>query len=373
MMKLFGMDFLEVYKGEDSTHPSRWAHPPVMPEIFSRPEQYLQKKPLIVNQSKNKSKKLLILTGDSITAGYLFSKLKKLGFSFVSVNLDEFIFSGEVGYSKEKGYWLKYKNQQIKLEGFHKVLYFPPQFLLGLDAHPEILSMEEKILLSRWKNWLHDLEEFYPKEAWYPAPPSEMYESSQQKLSDLIVASRLGIKTPDTIVTMCGKEARKFISKYKGNVVFREYATRRVHKRGRLHTFKIDFVNSKTKTFSSIANSPTVLQQYIEKNCEYRVVVVGSRLFVCEIDSQSGEKSKKDWRAYEFEKVSFKSGSLPNNLAIKLVEFARVRGFKFCSFDIIKDKKGDYYFLEMNRPGAWLFVEAITGLNISDQVIRILT
>lgn len=370
-MKLYGLEFLTEDKGSPKTHPMNWAQTPYYSEVFLNPNAFIQKKPIVINPGSSKSK-ILILAGDSVSVGYLCNQLKKQKIGFISVNLDEFIFSGQMSYSTKEGVRFKQGKQVIKIDGVTKVVYMPPQFLMGLDAHPEILTNEEKILLSRWRSMLHDLEIFIPLDKWFPTKPRELYESSQQKLSDLVLAQELGIKTPDTIVTMNPVEAKKFVAAHDGQVIFRDYSVRRVHTKKRVETFRIDFVKPKSKTWKLIAASPTVLQQYVSKKYEYRVVVVGNECFVCEIDSQKGEKSKKDWRAYEFEKVSFKTGSLPVNLQKKLVAFAKLRGFKLCTFDLIMDVKGDFYFLEMNRPGSWLFVEAFTGLPISAAIIKLI-
>ncbi len=369
-MKLYGLEFLTQNAGQPEEKLKAWLMQSPNGKMFLNPDKFLQKKALLTYTGQTKSK-VLILAGDSVSAGWLCEHLKKQKISFIAVNFDEFIFSGRVSYTDKTGACLHYGKQTVRLDGTSKVFYAPPRSLQVLDAHPETLSVEEKILLSRWKTFLHDLEMFVPLEKWIPTKPRELYESSQQKLSDIILAKELGIKTPETIVTMEPQEAKRFVIKHKGQVIFRDFSTRRVRTKNNIQTFKIDFVKPNSKTWKFIAASPTVLQQYIDKETEFRVVMVGKTCFACEIDSQSGVKSKKDWRAYEFDKVSFKKGALPINLQKKLSAFAKLRGFKLCTFDLIKDHKGDYYFLEMNRPGSWLFVEALTGLPITDAIIKL--
>ncbi len=88
-MKLYGLEFLSEDKGHPQTHPKNWVHPPVNPEVFLNPNAFIQKKPLVVNSGKSKSK-IFILAGDSISVGYLCRQLKKQNVGFISINLDEF-------------------------------------------------------------------------------------------------------------------------------------------------------------------------------------------------------------------------------------------------------------------------------------------
>lgn len=371
-MKLFGLEFLEESRGQTYMNPSTWAHAPTKPELFSDSEKWLPKKPIVINSYKNKSPEILILAGESISAGYLSYQLKKLGQSHILVNLDEFIFSGAVSYSQKSGVRLKLKNHTVEFKKIKKIFYLPPQFLMGLSAHPEVLNVEEKLLLSRWRAFLHDLKALAPHLKWIPGDVSELYESSQNKLSDLVLAEKLGIKTPETILTMEPKEAKAFLKRHKERVIFREFSSRRLHRKNKILTFRVDFV--KSKQLAAVTTSPIVLQEYIEKKFEYRVVVVGKKAFACQINSQAGSaKAKKDWRHYEFEKVSFTKANLPSNIIQKLLAIAEARGLKVSSFDLIQSPKGDFYFLEMNRPGAWLFVEALTGHEITRSIAQLLT
>lgn len=215
---------------------------------------------------------------------------------------------------------------------------------------------------------------------------SETLEDRQQKLSDLVLAKKLGLSVPETIVTMDPRKSRNFVKKHGGQVVFRDFSSRRVILKNKIHTYGVELVKTSSPQWKNISLAPTVLQQYVEKDVEYRVVIVGKQCFVCEINSQAGKASAADWRAYEFDKVSFLKGELPSSLKKALVKFAAIRGFEVCTMDLVKSsrksnlknisrspkksKADNYYFLEMNRPGSWVFVEALTGASISDSIIR---
>jgi hypothetical protein len=368
-MKLYGFEFLEDYKPAST---KGWKREPALPQIINHPENFIQKKPLIVSSQKSKRPEVLILGGDSVTHGWVVLQLQKRKIPFVSVNLDEFIFEGHFQIESDGSVRLEYGKQVVNMSSIKSVLFFAPQFLMGLDSHPEILTTEEKVLLSRWKVALHTLHESMSGAQWWPGSPAQLYESSQDKFSDLILANKLGLKVPDTLMTMNPKTAGQFAKKHKGKAIFREYAVRRIHKAGKLKTFKIEFVKPNGKSWKSILASPTVFQQFIEKKREYRAVVVSKKVFVSEINAESGSKSYMDWRYYETDKVEFLPGRIPKNVEAKLLKFVKARGLKIACVDLVEDQRGNFYFLEMNRPGSWLFIEALTGLPITGYLISCL-
>jgi len=50
-----------------------------------------------------------------------------------------------------------------------------------------------------------------------------------------------------------------------------------------------------------------------------------------------------------------------------------IMGLRYGAFDFIVDKSGDYFFLECNPSGQWLWLEKVTDVNISQAVANELT
>ena len=74
--------------------------------------------------------------------------------------------------------------------------------------------------------------------------------------------------------------------------------------------------------------APTLLQAYIPKKFEFRITVVGSKLFICEIHSQDSEKSRIDWRLFDPENpIPHKQGKLPWEIERQIVKMVRQRVF----------------------------------------------
>jgi len=56
---------------------------------------------------------------------------------------------------------------------------------------------------------------------------------------------------------------------------------------------------------------------------------------------------------------------LPTTIEKKLIQMQKKLGFQLASFDLVVDQKNNFYVLEMNRPGQWLYMEALAGAPIS--------
>src|SRR5262249_28368643 len=57
---------------------------------------------------------------------------------------------------------------------------------------------------------------------------------------------------------------------------------------------------------------------------------------------------------------------LPENIARGCLSMLQFFGLRFGAFDFLVDDHGDYYFLELNPTGQWLWIEEITGMSISE-------
>jgi glutathione synthase/RimK-type ligase-like ATP-grasp enzyme len=123
----------------------------------------------------------------------------------------------------------------------------------------------------------------------------------------------------------------------------------------------------------SLPECPLTIQNYIEKAYELRVTVVGDRDFACKIDSQvAGGNTSVDWRRYNLPKTPHSQYTLPSNVREQLISFHAYFGLAASSFDLVRSRDGDYVFLESNPYGQWLWIEDLTGLQITEAITDLL-
>ena len=113
-----------------------------------------------------------------------------------------------------------------------------------------------------------------------------------------------------------------------------------------------------------IKNFPSLIQEYIDKKYEYRVTIIGKHFYCVKIDSQKNEKTKIDWRVENCMAVDYYETSLPNKVIEKCKKLLKSFEVSFSAIDLIEDKNGKYYFLDLNPNGQWAWLDEILNMNM---------
>jgi hypothetical protein len=177
-------------------------------------------------------------------------------------------------------------------------------------------------------------------------------EFSCNKIKNLIAATKVGLKVPDTIVTNNKKDVISFIN------IKDKYITKSIYHPPNLR-HQNNFYYSSGTILISINDLPKVffpslIQKYVEKEIEVRVFFVRDFLYSMAIFSQNDEKTKIDYRNYntinENRCVPF---ILPNQIKSKLIRFFKLLNMNTGSIDLILTPNGEYFFLEINPMGQY--------------------
>jgi glutathione synthase/RimK-type ligase-like ATP-grasp enzyme len=103
-----------------------------------------------------------------------------------------------------------------------------------------------------------------------------------------------------------------------------------------------------------------MFQEYIPKNTEFRVTIIGETICATEIHSQLSERTLHDWRRYDnFEKTLYLQR------CNKLLQLMRSG---IWAFDLILPPSNDFVFLEVNPNGRWWWIQQLTGVNIAKKL-----
>ncbi|QDU94047.1 hypothetical protein [Lignipirellula cremea] len=131
------------------------------------------------------------------------------------------------------------------------------------------------------------------------------------------------------------------------------------------------FVEANLPNLQGLPACPMIFQEYIEKKYEYRVTVVGQEVYACRIDSQAaGGDTAVDWRNYNIPLTPHFAATLDSYLEDQLVTLVHDLGLTYGAIDLIENPQGDFYFLEVNSMGQWLWIEDLTELPISMAIAR---
>jgi len=189
-------------------------------------------------------------------------------------------------------------------------------------------------------------------------------EQHNNKLKNLLIAKDVGLKIPNTIVTMSKEKLLKFFYSNKsvitkpihnGHLKFSEN-NKRYSSKGLLILTK-EIIDKSEDKFT-----PSLFQAYVEKEYEIRIFFLEKELYPMAIFSQADEKTKYDFRNYNNERpnrnVPYK---LPLDVEEKILSFIHKTNLNTGSIDMIFSIDEEYVFLEVNPSGQFGWVS--TGCN----------
>lgn len=188
--------------------------------------------------------------------------------------------------------------------------------------------------------------------------PRAADDAAHHKPYQWAVAQQVGLKMPRTLVTNQPEEARSFINTVGvGKTVFKAFlASFEDWRETRL------IEQEDVDRLELVRFAPVIFQEYI-KGVDLRITVIGDQLFAAEIDARK-TSYPVDMRMVVGESV-VRAVELPIKLKQQLLALQHQLGLDYGAIDMRRTDAGEYFFLEVNPAGQWLFAEQHTGLPIT--------
>lgn len=189
-------------------------------------------------------------------------------------------------------------------------------------------------------------------------------QANASKPLQLDVANRVGLNIPDTLITNDVNSAEQFVKKHKEKVVHKVFAstqqrfleTCKWHPRDRHH-------------FDRLSIAPVIFQEMIVGPYECRVTIVGNHVFAARI-ATSLQADTVDVRLDH--DTLYEAFDLPREMKGKLLDLMKAMGLVYATIDLKMDKNREFFFLELNPQGQFLFIEVMTGMPIASAVADLL-
>ncbi len=300
-------------------------------------------------------------------------KLNERKIPFIRFNTEDFPLRVSVSVlfeGRERKQILKFPlSRQIRGDEVTGVWYrrpadfqFPPEFSPAVHVFAEQES--RATIMGLWQ--LLDC-------IWVNHP--ERNREAELKLKQLRVASEVGLEIPKTLVTNNPEDAERFFRRTakSGGVIIKRLGGGIVLDGDQGSAIYTSLVSkSDMEDIERVRYTPALFQEYVPKDFELRIVVVGDKVFPVEIHSQRSEKAKIDWRKDTLN-LLHKPHNLPDEISKKVINLVHRLGLNFGAIDIILTPDQRYVFLEVNPNGQWGWVEDLTGLPISDAIIDLLS
>ena len=317
---------------------------------------------------------LIASSTTDVAAKAIQSELRERGASCVWVDFasfptrDKILFSLNASSPGLRSIYLG-DHGELDLNGIHSIIWRRPgsaqasEAIAASEARAYVTSAANEVLMGLFA--CVDCFQFPARR--------DVLRAAHSKLLQLRIASELGFRLPETLITNSPEEFLDFVAQHEGRVITKPAAvfvpdilmnavpgyTRLLRPRDLVH-------------YRDIESCPVIIQSYVKKRFELRVTVVGNDVFAAEIHSQASLQAKVDWRRYDDANTPYYVHNLPADMQSKCVELTRALGLSYGAIDMILDQDNQYVFLEINPNGEYQWVEHMTGLPITERIARIL-
>lgn len=199
---------------------------------------------------------------------------------------------------------------------------------------------------------------------WVSAPGA--IREANHKLLQLRLATELGFRIPDTLVTNDPLRALDFVQAHPGGVIVKGLAAPTLIEAGyvgMVYTHRL--APDDLAHLGAVAHGPTFFQGLVPKGRDLRVTVIGDDLFAVAIDATRSAAGTVDFRRAAIMDLPHEPITLPGALRDACLALVRRLGLRYGAIDLLLTPDGDYIFLEINPNGQWLWIEMVTGLPLT--------
>lgn len=196
------------------------------------------------------------------------------------------------------------------------------------------------------------------------------HEISENKLEQLRIATESGLETPESLFTNDAKKVKDFFySVCKGNMIAKLHGSLSRSMSGDTPFFPTTLIQeTDLDQLDTLPYCPMIFQKNIEKEYELRIVYVDGLFFAGKINAESSEKGKTDWRIATDVSLTWEKYNLPEEICFGLTRMMEKMGLFFGAIDMIRQKEGQYIFLEVNPQGEWGMIQRDLGYPIGETI-----
>lgn len=181
----------------------------------------------------------------------------------------------------------------------------------------------------------------------------EATRRAENKLVQLRAAATAGFRVPRTLVSQDPAEIRRFCELLDGQVILKAVQGT---PRSQLYTLMVK--PEHLQNDDELRLCPTIFQEYVPGTRHVRALCCGSKTHAVTIDSP-----ELDWRRNL--DVAVTPVDLDATTERRLAHVLELMGLKMGVVDIKLDADGEPVWLELNPQGQFLFVEGLSGLDLT--------
>jgi len=311
---------------------------------------------------------ILILANKwDLTVDLVVLELHRRGIQFVRLNTEDLPEYSAVARFPEGLIQLRANEVSIAVSDVSAIWNRRPGHVYD-DLPPEQRPSQatRKFVTDQWFAWLESLQ-LNEAVRWVNHPTANGL--MENKIRQLKLADQLGFSIPDTLVTNDAAEVRLWLRKLDGPAVCKALYSPLIEEDDKdSFIFTNLFESIPEDLTESLRIAPAIFQRAVLSKVDYRVTVVGERVFAARVDVS---ETILDWRTAKAS-VGFTLCDLPAVIHNRCREYVSTANLAFGAIDLV-ESNGEFYFLEINPNGEWGWLERPHGIPIASALCDLLS
>ncbi|MBK1785004.1 ATP-grasp ribosomal peptide maturase [Prauserella cavernicola] len=308
---------------------------------------------------------LILASEDDITADRMVRALEDRGAPVARVDTAWFPQRASVRAELRGGRWagsLTAGGRRIEFKALRSIWYRSPS---AFRFHAEMSPTERRWAMSEAKYSLGGILASLPV-LWVNHPSRNA--DAAYKPVQLATAASCGLKVPKTLITNQANAVRSFAA---GPMVSKALgAAAIVEEGGRKTTFTTRVGPADLEDLRGVERTAHQFQQWVPKDVDARVIVVGEHVFAASIIAGSAE-SRLDWRA-DYGALRYELVAPPIDVVAGVRRYCAELGLVYGAFDFVVRPDGGWVFLECNAGGQYGWIEDALGAPITATLAELL-
>lgn len=308
-------------------------------------------------------------SNDFYTVDIVINKLKELGIEALRFNSDDFSYKIKFEYDNFSGKQLLKliaEDFEITSDKIQAVWYRK----LWNVAIPENLDEDYRRIYNQeyltMRNIFFDSLKNVP---WINSMPID-HKISDNKFEQLNLASQSGLQVPKSLFTNNSESVKNFFySECNQQMIAKLHGALSRSMSGNTPFFPTTIIKEDDlDNLDSLIYCPMIFQEKIEKQYELRIIYVDGDFFTGKINAQTSLAGSTDWRAATDTRPAWEKYDLPLVVCESIKKMMKTMNLFFGAIDVIRDKNGEYIFLEVNPQGEWGMLQKDLGLSIGETI-----
>ncbi len=241
-------------------------------------------------------------------------------------------------------------------------------------SHPLVSPADKKFSDEEYRWFFHAV--MYILET-LPVRVVNRYSASRfinNKSVQLLLARSCGMKVPGSLMSNSPQAVRDYVQHHPARLICKAFFP---------HIWQRDASNyAVTETFELTAGmlpgdevltyAPAIYQEMVVKQFDVRMVLLGATVYSCSLHNPKGAI---DWRQDAGQGlVRVEPIETPPEVEKAVLDFAAKSGIAYGSFDFAVDAQGQWWYLEVNEGGQFLWLDDFNrNLHIQEKFLAFLT